>query len=295
MAYIPALLNDRASTILPYGREAPAEDWLLGAAAVCMLTFDVDGETPILAEGAHHARDLSTMSHQAYGPRVGVPRIIELLARYELPATFFVPGMTAERWPGTVEAIVEAGHEVGFHTHEHRPPLSLSAEEEREDFERGLAALRRATGAQPRGFRASYWQLTETALQALVDHAFTHDASLMDDDRPYRLRYGGGELAELPVHWLMDDWEQYAYLPDPDIGSLIETPAKAVEVWTSELDAMRRTHGLFVLTAHPFISGRPSRVEGIASFVEWALERGDVRFSRADELAELVLGRRASG
>lgn len=276
--------------LLPYEREPPAGDWRQGAAAVCLLTFDVDAEAPILAEGAQFARDLSTMSHQAYGPRVGVPRILELLARLEVPATFFVPGLTAERWPRAVEHILEAGHEVGFHTHAHHPPLRLTAEEEREDFERGLAALR-AVGAEPRGFRASYWQLTEPALAALVDHGFTHDASLMDDDRPYRLRYAGGELAELPVHWLMDDWEQYAFLPDPPIGTLLRAPERALEVWTAELDAMRRSGSLYVLTAHPFVSGRPSRVEAIGRFVEFARGCGDVRFERADRLADVVLGR----
>ena len=131
------------TTLLPYEREPPLGDWRQNAAAVCLLTFDVDAEAPILAEGDHFARDLSTMSHQAYGPRVGVPRILALLDRVEAPATFFVPGTTAERWPRVVESILEAGHEVGLHTHEHRPPLRLTHEQEREDFERGLEALPR--------------------------------------------------------------------------------------------------------------------------------------------------------
>ena len=278
------------TALLPYEREPSSGDWLGDAAAVCLLTFDVDAEAPILAEGERFARDLSTMSHQAYGPRVGVPRILALLDRLEVPATFFVPGLTAERWPHAVETILEAGHEVGFHTHAHHPPLTLTAEQEREDFDRGLRALRQV-GAEPRGFRASYWQLTEPALGALVDHGFTHDASLMDDDRPYRLRYRGAELAELPVHWLMDDWEQYAFLPDPPIGTLLRAPEHALEVWTAELDAMRRTHSLYVLTAHPFVSGRPSRVEALGRFIEFARDCGDVRFSRADRLADVVLGR----
>ena len=60
-----------------------AGDWRQGAAAVAVLSFDVDAEAPILAEGAHYTEDLSTMSHQAYGPRVGVPRILEQDVREE--------------------------------------------------------------------------------------------------------------------------------------------------------------------------------------------------------------------
>jgi peptidoglycan-N-acetylglucosamine deacetylase len=78
-------------------RQPPAGDWRQGAAAVAVHSFDVDAESPILAEGDHYAEDLSTMSHQAYGPRVGVPRILELLAACEIEATFFVQGVA---WRG---------------------------------------------------------------------------------------------------------------------------------------------------------------------------------------------------
>jgi peptidoglycan-N-acetylglucosamine deacetylase len=110
-----------------------ARDWRQGAAAVAVLSFDVDAEAPILAEGAHYAEDLSTMSHQAYGPRVGVPRILELLAAHEIEGTFFVPGVTAERWPGTVEEILQSGHEVALHGHSHRVLPGISESEQRRE------------------------------------------------------------------------------------------------------------------------------------------------------------------
>ena len=120
-----------------------------------------------------------------------------------------------------------------------------------------------------------------------------YDSSLMDDDKPYRLATASGTIAELPVHWSLDDWEQYAFLPDPDIGQQIESPRKVVELWTAELDAMRETKSLCVLTCHPFLSGRPSRARAIEEFIEFALDRGDVRFSRADHLADIVLADQA--
>jgi peptidoglycan-N-acetylglucosamine deacetylase len=271
-------------------REAPPDDWRQGAAAVVLLTFDVDAETAVLAEGEHYARDLSTMSHQAYGPRVGVPRLLALLERYDVPATFFVPGETADRWPGTVASVLDRGHEVALHGHTHRPLTQMSDAEQREDLERGLAALA-ACGVEPRGYRAPYWQLTGATVELLPRHGIAYDASLMDDDRPYRLLTPSGTLAELPVHWSLDDWEQYAFLPEPDIGQSIETPAKVVELWTGELDAMRETGSLCVLTCHPFISGRPSRIRAIERFVAFALDCGDVRFSGAGALAETILAR----
>jgi len=270
-------------------RDPPAGDWRRGAAAVLCLTFDVDAETGVLAEGAEHALDLSAMSHQAYGPRVGVPRILELLERHGLPATFFVPGETAQRWPATVEAILDAGHEIGCHGHTHRSLLEMTEAEQLEDLESSLAVLR-GLGAEPRGYRAPYWQLTRATLDALPAHGLDYDASLMDDDRPYRLVAPAGTIAELPVHWGLDDWEQYAFLPAPDIGSLIETPEKVLELWSGELDAMRVTGSLCVLVCHPFLSGRPSRMRAIERFVAFAQSCGDVRFASVGELAMDVLG-----
>jgi peptidoglycan/xylan/chitin deacetylase (PgdA/CDA1 family) len=78
----------------------PPESWLHDSAAVALLTFDVDADTPLLAEDVHYTQHLSTMSHQAYGPKVGLPRILKMLERRHKRATFFVPGLTAERWPG---------------------------------------------------------------------------------------------------------------------------------------------------------------------------------------------------
>ena len=239
-----------------------AGDWRQGAAAVAVLSFDVDAEAPILAEGAHYAEDLSTMSHQAYGPRVGVPRILELLAAHEIEGTFFVPGVTAERWPGTVEEILQSGHEVALHGHSHRVLPGMPESEQRRDLEMGLEALGNL-GVEPRGYRAPYWRMTRATLDLLSRHNIRYHSSLMDDDKPYRLPTASGTIAELPVHWSLDDWEQYAFLPDPDIGQQIESPRKVVELWTAELDAMRGTKSLCVLTCHPFLSGRPSRARAI--------------------------------
>ena len=248
------------------------------------LTFDVDAESPILAEGARHAQNAGVMSHQAYGPRVGGPRILELLREYSLPATFFVPGLTVERWPGTVEAILAAGHEIGHHSYAHFSPISQTEEEERADFERALETLRRA-GADPRGYRCPSWEPAWRTPRIVAEHGLDYDSSLMDADTPYLLDTGAGEIVELPVHWSLDDWEQYAYLPDPPFRGPIESPQKVLDLWISELDAMRRHGCLFVLTCHPFLSGRPHRVEVLRRLIEHALGAGDVEFVACGEAA----------
>jgi peptidoglycan-N-acetylglucosamine deacetylase len=250
------------------------------------LTFDVDAEAPILAESGRYARNLGVMSHQAYGPLVGVPRILDLLREYSLPATFFVPGWTADRYPQTVEAILAAGHEVGHHSYAHFSPFAQTEAEERADFERALASLR-AVGAEPVGFRCPSWEPGWRTPALVAEHGLQYDSSLMDSDKPYVLETGAGEIVELPVHWALDDWEQYAYIPDPPFRSAIESPQKVLDLWLSELDAMRRHDCLFVLTCHPFLSGRPHRVEVLRTLIEHAVAAGDVEFKACHEVAAM--------
>src|SRR5439155_25268138 len=164
------------------------------------LTFDVDAEAPILVESALYARNAGVMSHQAYGPLVGVPRILDLLREYALPATFFIPGWTADRYPATVDAILAAGHEVGHHSYAHYSPFAQTEEEERADFERALATLR-GLGAEVEGFRCPSWEPGWRTPQIVAEHGLAYDSSLMDSDKPYVLDTGAGEIVELPVHW----------------------------------------------------------------------------------------------
>ncbi|HZT92873.1 MAG TPA: polysaccharide deacetylase family protein, partial [Gaiellaceae bacterium] len=194
--------------------------------AACAITFDVDAESAILAVDRRFAARASTMSHQAYGPKVGVPRLLSVLDRADVRATFFVPGFTARRYPDTVRAIVAAGHEVGWHNDLHEPPYTLDESEERAIIERGAEVLEPLTGERPHGFRAPWWELNERTPELLAEAGFVYDSSLMDDDVPYRIDTAAGTLIELPVHWSLDDWEQYAFLPEPDIGSQIELPSK---------------------------------------------------------------------
>lgn len=259
--------------------------WHGGAAAVVTLTFDVDAESPILAHSGRYARHASTMSHQSYGPDVGLPRILDLLDELEVPATFFVPGWVAERRPGLAASIVERGHEVAHHSYAHRPPTSMSPDEERADFLRALDVFA-GQGIEIAGFRAALWEASWLTAELVAEHGLRYDSSLMGDDRPYRVGTASGELVELPVHWSLDDWEQYAYLPAPDIGSVIESPAKVLELWRAELDGMRRYRCLFNLCAHPFLSGRPGRALALRRFIEYARECGDVAFARCRDVAE---------
>ena len=258
--------------------------WLGGSAALAVLSFDVDAESVVLAEDPRHAENAMLMSHQAYGPEVGVPRLLELLAEYSAPATFFVPGLTADRHPGVVERILEAGHEVAHHSYSHRSPIAQSDDEERRELERGLAALERC-GVKPVGYRAPSWEPSWRTAALVAEYGLAYDSSLAGDDKPYVLETGSGSLVEVPVSWWLDDWQQTAYLP-PLARNQTRSAAEVLDLWTGELDAYARYGCLYVLTCHPFLSGRPGRVEIVRGLIEHIQARGDVELVGARGAAE---------
>ena len=121
-----------------------------------ILSFDVDAEAGFVALDPDNEKRPITVSQGTYGPRLGVPRILRLLEKYDLD--FFFPGITAERHPYALEAVVAGGHEIGHHGYTHRRPDSLTLEEEEEELDHGLAVLRTMTGQSIRGYTSPAWE-----------------------------------------------------------------------------------------------------------------------------------------
>jgi peptidoglycan/xylan/chitin deacetylase (PgdA/CDA1 family) len=245
--------------------------WPPGYRAAAAFTFDVDAESCVLAHDPGAAARMSLMSHQSYGPRVGVPRLLRMLERQDVRATFFVPGFTAECHPDTVKAIIDGGHEVGHHGYLHEQMQGIDAVTELGYLDRGLDALDQVAGIRPVGYRAPWWETNWHTPALLAQRGFRYDSSLLDGDKPYRFAVAPDAtqtLIEIPVDWALDDWEQYAFYPGVTGSGVIESPAKVLEMWTLEAEAHHLEGGCFVLTNHPFISGRPSKAVALERLVE---------------------------
>lgn len=265
--------------------------WPSGDRAAVAVTFDVDAESGVLGEAPEAAARLGVMTHQAYGPRTGLPRLLGILERMQIRATFFVPGLTAEIHPDAVRAIRDAGHEIAHHGYAHERVTRLTEEGEVQALLRGLDALERVAGVRPTGWRAPMWETNYRTPAILARHGFRWDSSLMDADRPYPLAVGdeaGSTLIEIPIQWGLDDGEQYAWLPDIWEAATIESPAKVLEMWTLEFEAVVEEGGCLVLTMHPFLSGRPSRARAVESLLEQIVGTQGVWIATAGEIADHV-------
>lgn len=273
----------------PDSSPVPADEfcpeWPQGYRAAACFTFDLDAEAVALVNDPASADRMSVMSHQSYGPLTGVPRLLRLLDSLGIKATFFVPGFTAHRYPDVVRRIAGAGHEVAHHGYLHEPLNGADQAAETEYLDRGLDALTEVTGVRPVGYRAPMWELNYRSPGLLHDRGFLYDSSLMDADLPYELAAGTESIVEIPVYWGLDDWEQYCYVPGLYETGVIQSPARAREMWSLELAAMRAEGGCFVLTSHPFLSGRPARAAALGEVMREAVSAGDVWVTTMAEVA----------
>lgn len=269
-------------------RFAPASrfDWPDGRRCAAMLCFDVDGETTALAEGASLAARRTLMSQCEYGPRIGVPRLLGLLETLGVPATFFIPACIARHHPRMVRAILAGGHEVGLHGDVHERLAGLTEEQEEEILVRCIDELTQLCGgARPVGYRAPWFETNPWTAYLLRKHGLRYDASEMGDDVPY---LHPNDLVEIPGQWMLEDWEQFAFNADPAWGFVPENCGKVHDLWWREFEAMHDFGCCFVLTLHPWLSGRPSRVRLLEDLVRAMQARGGVWFARGREIAEFV-------
>ena len=263
--------------------------WPDGKTCAVAFTFDVDAESPLLTTDPAFADRMGAMSHQAYGPLVGIPRLLDILEHLQIPATFFVPGYTAHRHPEPIRSVVAGGHEIAHHGYLHESLVGVDEATERDYLVRGLAALEEVAGVRPVGYRAPMWEMNWHTPKLLAEFGFLYDSTLMDSDHPYELAVTDDvSLVELPVSWALDDWQQYCFVPDFSGTGLIETPAKAIELYRSELDAMRDVGGAWILTNHPFLSGRPGRAAALREFIADVAAMDDVWIASMSQIAEHV-------
>ena len=250
---------------------------------VC-LTFDVDAEAGVIGRDAANADRPVALSAGRYGPRTALPLILDLLDKHKTKATFFVPGWTADNHTDVIAECAKRGHEVAHHGYHHVPPTSFAnAEEEREELERGIEAIEKATGVRPVGYRSPAWELSPHTLGLLGGLEFSYSSNMMDADGPYEHKLDGNAaaagLVELPVSWTLDDYPFFMARPE-------RTAGEVEEIWRDEFDALReREDAAFVLTMHPQIIGRPGRLAMLDNLIAYIRHSGDAELLRCDELA----------
>ncbi|MDE0691619.1 MAG: polysaccharide deacetylase [Gammaproteobacteria bacterium] len=265
------------------GRSLKPAAWPEGARCAVALSFDSDHETLTLRTGEGSP---GRLSQGQYGARAGVPRILRLLDRYDVPATFFVPAVIAMLHPDEQRAVIGDGHEIGIHSWIHERNSTLPPADERELQMRAADKLEEITGQRPVGIRTASWDFSPHTLAITREMGLLYDSSLMADDDPYELVEDGEPtgIVELPVEWIRDD---YPYWSSDRFGVLRPSisPSGVLEVFRREFDGAYAEGGLFLLTMHPHITGHRSRIQVLEELVRHIRSHSGVWFATHADVA----------
>jgi peptidoglycan-N-acetylglucosamine deacetylase len=275
------------------GRPLTPTTWPDGSRVAVALSFDVDQETTSLRDGRTSP---ALLAQGEYGSRAGVPRILKLLARYAIPASFYIPAVSALLHPDDVRRIAQAGHEVGLHGWIHERNSTLAEADERQLTKRAATVLEQLAGRPAVGLRTASWDFSEATLQIIRDMGLLYDSSLMGDDEPYELLENGEPtgIVELPVEWIKDD---YPYFGMDRLSTIRPhtAPSLVGEIWRREFDGAYADGGLFLLTMHPHIIGHRSRMSVLEELIQHIRSQVGVWFATHEDIARYVIAQPCLG
>ncbi|MCR5942671.1 polysaccharide deacetylase [Ochrobactrum sp. XJ1] len=252
-----------------------------------MLTFDLDCETMWTARDPEATKRPILMSQGAYGWKVGVWRVMDVLRKFGVKSTFFVPGQVVEAHQEVIDALLKDGHEIAHHSHTHRWIVNLSPEEELEEMEKGYQAILKATGKAPRGWRSPAAEVTDYTMDLMLQYKFDYSSNFFDNDAPYMLKIRGKEtnIVELPFRYILTDSPFFQFskiLP----GRTITNPKDVLDIWSWEFDTLYAEDRMMVLACHPEFIGQPSGAKLLTKFLEYVTGHSGLWIDRCDAISD---------
>jgi peptidoglycan-N-acetylglucosamine deacetylase len=271
-----------------------------GARATIVLSVHFDAMSIWLGWGVPPTSS-RMLSRGEFSGRVGGPRVLDILKRYDVKASWFIPGQTADAFPDATRRVADEGHEIGNHGYAHEDISALSLDQIRHVIHMGNEALERVAGQRPRGFCAPAGEFDGRLLEVLVDEGFTYDHSRFDGE--FTLYWARGfddirldgppvwgpqlDLVEVPLSWLMQDFVYYEFNYGTPQLTGSSTPSQVEEIWTTQFEYMyeRVPGGVMTLVLHPDAVGWGARSLVLERFIEHVLSRDGARFATAETVA----------
>jgi peptidoglycan/xylan/chitin deacetylase (PgdA/CDA1 family) len=265
------------------GRKLTPKTWPNNARVAVCLSFDVDNESYLLAAGQTSP---TTLSAADFGAQSGLPRILALLDRHKVPASFFIPAVSALLHPEMIPAITKSGrNEIGVHgwIHESPPAINNEAEEERL-LTQAIDYLTKATGKRPVGYRAPGWAFSQYTMGLIRKAGFFYDSSLQSMDEPYEIVSNGEPtgMVELAIDWTLTE------TPYLGRGGTMPSPELLYQLYRDEFDGAYQEHTMFVLTLHPHVTGHRAPIQQLDKLVTYMQSKPGVWFATCEQVARYV-------
>lgn len=263
------------------------KNWPDGMQCGVVLSFDLDAETFWFSRTMDSMNNPNLMAEGAYGPKVAVPRILDMCDRLGIKCTFFIPGWVIEHHTETCREIVRRGHEVGYHGYLH--DTTYFPEQDKELVEKSKKIMKDLLGVVPLGYRAPEAILTQETINNVMASGFEYSSNTMACDWPY-YHYGenGQKLIELPFHWIYDDTSHFFFTLQQPERRRICSPQYVREIWQSEFDGLYEEGGLFTFVLHPQCIGRVSRMRMLEDLLKYMMSRPGTVVGPALDISRLA-------
>lgn len=264
--------------------------WPDNANCAAMITMNLDAEFFWLGLSPDCVDRPKTMSMGQYGMKRGLDRVLDVLDKYGVKATFFVLGKVAEAYPEKIKEIIKRGHEIAYHGYEHVNYASLTADEQRESFRKGIKLFQEKFGVTPKGFRVPEYEMTAETFGILNEFGFKYSSSMFGDDRPYFVNTSDNKkLVEIPIQWELYDFPYFAfnYTPAMPIGQArISNITHVLESWKGEFNGYYKYGLCYVAQFEPQTIGTPGRIKMFDELLEYITRMGKVYFATGSEMAD---------
>ena len=258
--------------------------WPAGVKLPVVLTFEhQSGEGAPSRPGDRP--NANAFGQMEYGARRGIWNILELLDRFGVKSTFFVSGLTAEKFPETVRAAASAGHEIAGMGYSFDRVRTASPDKERMVIRRSSRVLADTCGAAIKGWRCPDYRVSPQTFDLLAEEGFEWDSSMLNDDRPYQIfKDGRPTIMEVPFTTSTAD-KAYIGFPYPMRGG----PSGLAQVWNNEFDFLHEEAGrlprYMILSLQTWATGRPAPLRTFRQFIERIAGHNDVCFARCGDIA----------
>ncbi|MCI9166749.1 MAG: polysaccharide deacetylase [Dorea sp.] len=265
-----------------------------GKTCAAFITVNLSAEFFWLSLDKKAADMPKTLSLGQYGMSHGLPRLLDLLDEFQIRATFFVPGKTAEAYPEAIKEVLDRGHEIACHGYEYENFSLLGYEEQRERISKAVEAIEKAGGKKPEGFRAPIGDLMLKTLDIAREHGMVYSSDLFDDDRPYfmEVNESGDEMLQIPMQWANFDLPYFAfnYRPAFPFGQgRIANYSNVLSNWKDEFTGHYNHNLCYTMQLDPQTIGSPGRTALLKEFLQFMAGHEGVWFATGRELYDYCI------
>jgi peptidoglycan/xylan/chitin deacetylase (PgdA/CDA1 family) len=278
---------------------------------LCAFGVDVDAVAGWL--GSYGGEDSPCdISRGLFAGEVGVPRMVRLFDKMQIPTTWFIPGHSIETFPKETQMVVDAGHEIGMHGYSHENPIAMTPVQEEAVMDKCIDLIEKVSGRRPTGYVAPWWEFSPITNELLLAKGIKYDHSLMNDDfHPFYARVGDSwtkidyskhpdewmkplvrgqetDLIDIPGSWYLDDLPPMMFIKGSPNSHGFVNPRDIEQLWIDQFDWVYNEYdyAVFTMTIHPDVSGRPQVQAMLQRVFDHINAHTGTRFCTFDEIAD---------